>query len=541
MSVDITPRPRSFDARPFVRFVGAILLLLIEYAVLAFRYDGSKLGHLKDGAWAEIQNATVLVGVGSAVFTAGLLARGHQLASALREAASATGRLQSRAVLGHVAAFAALSASAHWTFAGGGLESSRPWLVVASFGLSVLATLTTAFWMATGHAWRPIARALVPVVVSGLITGLLAYRIAWWLRPFWPLLVPLTLVPVAQVLNALLGPGQVSLHGAVVGAAGFHAEVAPECSGVEGVIVITVLIVGYWVARRRQLRFPNALWILPLATVTVFTLNVLRIVALLLIGAWVSPEVALGGFHSRAGWLVVCAVALATVWVCERLPFFAHVSWSSQHQRNPVVPYCAPIVASIGLAMVTGLAAYGIDWLYFVHVSVAGLCVIWFRPKLGHLQRAFTPAALANGALVFVLWYALAERGDDEDVRLMLATLFGAPEGWRVAWVVARVAGSVLVVPCVEELAFRGFLQRRLIAQDFESVPYTTLTPVALVGSAIAFGAVHQSFVAGVIAGVAFSLASHRRGNLAEAIVAHATANALIAVSVLGYGQWWLW
>ena len=39
-----------------------------------------------------------------------------------------------------------------------------------------------------------------------------------------------------------------------------------------------------------------------------------------------------------------------------------------------------------------------------------------------------------------------------------------------VLWVALRTIGSVITVPIAEELAFRGYLLRKLVASDFERV-----------------------------------------------------------------------
>ena len=54
-----------------------------------------------------------------------------------------------------------------------------------------------------------------------------------------------------------------------------------------------------------------------------------------------------------------------------------------------------------------------------------------------------------------------------------------------------------------EELAFRGFLLRRLVAEDFEAVPSGRFTWPALLLSSVAFGALHGSrWIAGTLAGL---------------------------------------
>ena len=93
----------------------------------------------------------------------------------------------------------------------------------------------------------------------------------------------------------------------------------------------------------------------------------------------------------------------------------------------------------------------------------------------------------------------------------------------------------------IEELAFRGFLLRRLIDADFTSVEPDRAALPAIALSSLAFGALHQSWLAGTLTGLLFAAALLRRGRLADAVVAHATANAVLALLVLGTGRWSLW
>jgi len=126
--------------------------------------------------------------------------------------------------------------------------------------------------------------------------------------------------------------------------------------------------------------------------------------------------------------------------------------------------------------------------------------------------------------------------------RTMPAKLAAAPVALRVFWILSRIFGSVLIVPVVEELAYRGFLMRRLVNADFETVPFKSVPWSALAITAIVFGATHGAlWMPGIAAGLAFGLIAIRRGRLSEAVAAHMTANALIAASVLGWNQWQLW
>jgi CAAX prenyl protease-like protein len=104
-----------------------------------------------------------------------------------------------------------------------------------------------------------------------------------------------------------------------------------------------------------------------------------------------------------------------------------------------------------------------------------------------------------------------------------------------------RIIGAIVTVPIAEELAFRGYAIRKLISVDFESEPPGTFTWLSFAVTSILFGVLHGNWVAGTVAGGGFAIALYRRDALSDAIVAHATANALLAAYVLATHSWSLW
>jgi CAAX prenyl protease-like protein len=191
--------------------------------------------------------------------------------------------------------------------------------------------------------------------------------------------------------------------------------------------------------------------------------------------------------------------------------------------------------------MLVGLLSSGFDLLYPV-AALAGAVVlgIYWRHAPGQLL-AWSWSACGLGIATFALWLALEPTPDAQRVATFLDGLDALPRGASALWLLGRVAGSVLVVPVVEELAFRGYLLRRLQSADFTNVPHTRFTWLSFIGSSLAFGLLHQSWLAGCLAGMAFACAQYRRGRVGDAVLAHAVANLLIAGYVLGWGRWSLW
>jgi CAAX prenyl protease-like protein len=141
---------------------------------------------------------------------------------------------------------------------------------------------------------------------------------------------------------------------------------------------------------------------------------------------------------------------------------------------------------------------------------------------------------------VFLIW-ALLVPGSGSDGQPLAARLAQWPAWLAAAWVLFRVLGSVVTVPLAEELAFRGYLIRKLVARDFEQVRPGHFTWFSFILSSLLFGLLHQHLLAGALAGAAFALALYRRGRVGDAILAHMTSNALIAVAVLAAGRWGFW
>ena len=328
---------------------------------------------------------------------------------------------------------------------------------------------------------------------------------------------------------------------------GFRVVIAPACSGSEGIGLVWTFLAAYLWWSRRSLRWPRALLLLPLGTAAIWLANALRIAGLVLIGARWSPAVALGGFHSQAGWLGFLAVSLGLVAASRRSAYFAAGSRQAPADEgeairwaNPTAAYLAPLLAIVATTMFTGAFSSGFDALYGLRIATAGSALWYFRRELAGLGWSASWFGVAVGVAAFGLWMAL-EPASGEGARSLASGLASLPPGWARAWIVARVVGSVAVVPLAEELAFRGYLARRLISADFESVPMNRLHIASLAISSAAFGLLHGRWLAGGLVGLLYAAAMYRRGKLGDAVVAHAVTNALIAGVVLLSGDLSLW
>jgi exosortase E/protease (VPEID-CTERM system) len=331
----------------------------------------------------------------------------------------------------------------------------------------------------------------------------------------------------------------------LLGTPRFGVIIDKACSGYQGIGLVLTLLGFYLWCFRRTLILKRAIALLPIGVVAIWAANVFRIAALVLIGDHISPEVAVGGFHSQAGSIMFNLVGLGLIALSLQVPWFRSgvTTTATRDTPDPTVVYLAPQVALIATMMLTAAMTAGFDWAYPLRVMAVLLVLAAFRRSYTEeLLWTWSWLAVANGVAVFAVWMALEALIPSKQGGLIAPSpLVGMPTGLALVWLVARVLGSVLTVPVAEELAFRGYLTRRMISNDFTTVAPGQFSWPSFVGSSVLFGLMHGRWLAGTLAGMSYALAFYRRGQLADAIVAHAVTNALIAATVLLTGAWGLW
>ncbi len=336
----------------------------------------------------------------------------------------------------------------------------------------------------------------------------------------------------------------------LLGSGHFYVQVSGTCSGIEGQTLILVLILGWLVYARKELRIGRALLLIPVAMAMMWCLNILRLAGFVFIGNAGYPEVASTGFHTEAGWIVFNLVSLGFLLVAQHVAWFRKppptpVLQSQQTaERNLAVIYLGPFLAVLAVSLLTQAASKGFESLYPLRPVVAGLALYRLRREYSQVDWRFGAIGPLAGLVVAALWigehlWSTAGVHPQDTTGASLAML---SPGARLVWIAARVVAAVVTVPIVEELAFRGYVARRVVDEDVEAVPFSRLNLLAIAVSSASFGVLHgQMWPAGIVAGVVFALVVRRSGRLGEAVAAHATANLALAVYVLVRGDYTFW
>jgi exosortase E/protease (VPEID-CTERM system) len=447
----------------------------------------------------------------------------------------------------HAFAFLVFARVTSIFFAGGDSVAAHPALWGAAWCVTGAATVTSwALAFYPHERWRAALIQRRVLITWGIAAGAAIWTAGFLTEALWPPLARYTFAIVRWVLSGIYADIISDPDALRIGTPAFRVVIAPECSGYEGVGLILAFLAIYLFLFRKDLRFPAALVLLPLGAITIWVLNALRIVALIVIGTSGWRQIAAGGFHSQAGWLIFNAVGLSFVAIINRGGYFMTHAKAARGVADSTTfrstaAYLGPFVAMLAAAMLTGAVSAGFDWLYTLRV-VAIAAVIWScRKTYARLNWTCSWGALAIGVATGVIWVAMFPDGLAGKAGWP-AALRSLPSSWAAAWLALRLVGYVVAVPVAEELAFRVYAMRRVMDSDIEGVPVGAFSWPSFVISSALFGAFHGAlWLQGTIAGMAFACALYRRRAFGDALLAHATANALIAIYVFTTGRWSVW
>ena len=185
-------------------------------------------------------------------------------------------------------------------------------------------------------------------------------------------------------------------------------------------------------------------------------------------------------------------------------------------------------------------------WLYPVKAGLvaAALLILWRHYtefKFERLTRAQILLSIIVGVIVLGLWVNLDARwmllGDPGKGYIPLDAQ-GRLEPLLIAF---RITGAALVVPLMEELFWRSFIQRWIHRADFMALDPAQVGMRALLIASALFAVEHQQWLAGFIAGLAYGGLYIYTRNLWAPVIAHAITNGGLGIYVVMTGRWQFW
>ncbi len=540
-----------------------IALLLGEYLAISYRFDAHQLlaplvgeGGMSLGGIAPLALVTLV----AIVITGGSrVQRAMVTLEPWRGASFCSGSW----AIAHLATiFSCFFLAERLTTSPPSPTGDQGWIVVWLTS-PVLATVCLVFAVWDRAQLRRAFDQMRAALGLGVGVGFLAWGAGHAAALLWNPLTRLTLELVHAQLTVVTRDPVASVEHTLVGTSRFYVHIAPVCSGVEGIGLTLAFMSAFLYLSRQELKWPRALLLLPLSISGIWLLNSVRLTALVLIGTWGLPDVALGGFHSKAGWVLFTGACLAAIALVRRSHYFYRLrqdepqtptpptnsddlsedenkktfSPPAPPKKSPDAAYLVPLLSVITVTLMTGLLQAEFDHLYPLRLVAAGGCLFLFRHQYPSFSLSFPWLPLAVGVLVAGGWAAGFQNGAASENNLgeQLAQI-STP--WSNIWLVSRVLGTSITVPIVEELAFRGYLLRRVAQRDFEKANYRASGWTGLLVSSAIFGALHSQWLLGTLAGMIFGALAMYRNRLSDAVWAHAIANATLAAYAIIDGHW---
>ncbi len=209
----------------------------------------------------------------------------------------------------------------------------------------------------------------------------------------------------------------------------------------------------------------------------------------------------------------------------------------------------------LGLALVQGvqklagksdylLLAEPMYWVFPLQALVCAVALVVFWKCYDFGSQRSIPLAIGAGLFVFILWvspqlfFGQPKRLDGFD-----PGVFAGFSALYWCTVVARFLRLVVVVPLIEEIFWRGFLQRYLIDERFHTVPFGKYTPLSFWGVAVGFTLIHSmpDWPAAFVTGAIYGWLTVRTKSLLAPIVAHAVTNLALGCYIMATKQWGFW
>ena len=361
---------------------------------------------------------------------------------------------------------------------------------------------------------------------------------------FWSSLLLIPTINLASGISHIFGLSYEVLPDLIdgmpaFGTGQFQVEIAPACSGYEGMSLIAILLGAYLVVQRESLRLYRAALLIPIAGLMMFLLNGFRIFLLVAIGHFWSVKVAINGSHTVGGWLNILVTFVLALLVLN-LSFFQKEEKTKLPIDLGLTVLLIPLICLIVVGLLTKAITPDFAWLYPIHIVIATFVIYFFRKPFSLFLTRPSFISIAIGMAVFILWIILIPENQQQSTRF-IEEINTVPLWLAILWLLFRVLGASVIVPIAEEFAFRGYIQPQL-QLCFERNGFKSASVIASLGiTALLFGYVHSNILAGSIAGLFFGLAYLQRRQLIDAVVAHAVTNALLALYVLGFGYWSYW
>lgn len=209
--------------------------------------------------------------------------------------------------------------------------------------------------------------------------------------------------------------------------------------------------------------------------------------------------------------------------------------------QHPAFAYCLPFGVYMGVLALEPLAGKAAPLVYPMKALAVALAIGWVWRRWPDLSVNRVGGTIVVGTVGFILWVALdpvLPNWREDNKAFNPWTL---EPHWAVGWLLVRVVGAALLVPVMEEIFWRGFIQRWIDQEDFEKVPVGMFSVPSFFGTMVLFALAHVEFFSAMIYAALVGWWFVKTRSIGNAILAHAVTNFLLALYVMFTGSWYFW
>jgi exosortase E/protease (VPEID-CTERM system) len=419
------------------------------------------------------------------------------------------------------------------------------WLLLSGFVFSSWVNLLTNFKEICAFCLTHKTNLLISSLAAVIVITLNFYA-----QSFWEPLSLVTLNGAEWMLSLFFNDIYLDAPEKLLGMNDFLVHISAECSGLEGLVIGLIVTSVYLFMLQANLRFPLAFLLLPLAALLAIIFNISRVAILITIGAFLSPEIAVGGFHSVAGWFTAVLVSFLIIFVFTSMSVFNkktdYILVDSNSDECEIIlvddsqlawAILVPFILFLVTTLLSSIFVDEFNYLYPLKVIIGILSLAYFWSFYAWEKTKKSIEPILAGFLVAILWVILMPTNPEYDLNF-IDTIKAMPLWLMVVWCLFRIIGFWIIAPILEELVFRGYLIARLSRQPLLNVNKLQFSVVALIISSVLFGFIHNDIIAGTMAGIVFAVIRYRHNSLVEPIISHVSANVFVALWATATGQW---
>lgn len=172
------------------------------------------------------------------------------------------------------------------------------------------------------------------------------------------------------------------------------------------------------------------------------------------------------------------------------------------------------------------------NYMSIIRVAILSLLLIAFN-KSYRFRLKFGAFPVFIGFVIFLSWILL------EGFYPIFGNTVYIPANNLLLFF--RVFSFIILAPIIEEFFVRNFLARILVSEKWKKVPLGKFTPTSFVITVAFFGFSHNRWLPGLIAGILLNYLIYKKRSMGSVILAHATANILLAFYIIYTKSWFFW